>query len=173
MVAENPERLSSTIHGWQERLLQLDRRNTLLYFKGGSTTVPIPTDSVDDLDTRLRQSRTGLTFPFAERLGRIPSSRFAVRPVEEAATPRVRVTPGDLSSSVEPLEPQRRLRAMAKRAQEWGQEQGLSVLYLACGSGRLMSPTSWFGGPTRVRPAATADTTYPLGPPAQTRGAKR
>jgi len=124
-------KLSTTIHAWQERLLQLDRRNSLIYFKGGSTTVPVLTESMDHLDSRLQQSRNGLTFPFAERIGR-STSRFGA-PDDPPTTQEVRTRAGDLSSSLDPLELQRRLRTMSKRAREWEEEQGLNVLFLACG----------------------------------------
>lgn len=130
-MATNESKLPSTIHAWQERLLQLDRRNSLLYFKGGGTTVPVVPDSADALDNRLQSARSGLTFPFAERVGR---ARTPNSPGQDSQlTERIQTKPGALSSSVDPIELQRRLRAMSKRAREWEDEQGLNVLFLACG----------------------------------------
>jgi hypothetical protein len=60
--------LSSVIAGWQQKLLQLDRRNNLLYFKLGRGSVRILEHSPDEIDERLLSAKRGLSFPHGERV---------------------------------------------------------------------------------------------------------
>jgi very-short-patch-repair endonuclease/DNA polymerase III delta prime subunit len=122
---------------WQKRLLQLDQRNTLLYFKPGRTAVGIVGVAPDNLDRRLQRSRKGLSFPYAERRR---SPRGGVEQVpggdDEGATAAddgPRIIEGELRTDCDPLDLQRRLRNLHRRDREWEEEQGLNILFLAAG----------------------------------------
>ncbi len=59
--------IGDVIAGWQTKLLQLDRRKSLLYFRGKRSSVAITAKSPDDLFQRLQRARSGLAFLYAER----------------------------------------------------------------------------------------------------------
>ena len=118
--------VSERIGEWQNRLLQLGRRNQLLYFRPGRTAVGIIDTTPDELRTRLERSRSGLRFPYVQRRSR----RFA-DPGKEAPDDLVRE--GDLATDCDAKDLQRRLFNLYKRDREWEEEQGLNVLFLAAG----------------------------------------
>ena len=118
--------VSERIGEWQNRLLQLGRRNQLLYFRPGRTAVGIIDTTPDELRTRLERSRSGLRFPYVQRRSR----RFA-DPDKEAPDDLVRE--GDLAADCDAKDLQRRLFNLHKRDREWEEEQGLNVLFLAAG----------------------------------------
>ena len=129
--------LSGVISEWQGHLLQLDRRNNLLYFKPGKRAVQITNMSPDQLADRLERARSGLRFPYAERAprrlqARLPFTADDPSPVDSEPED-VRVWPGDLEVDVSVEELQRRLTQLARAAREWEEEQGVSVLFLAVG----------------------------------------
>lgn len=68
--------IARRIGEWQTRLLQLNRRNNLLYFKPGRSAVGITEIAPDELDARLRRARRGLQFPHVNRR---PTRRRRVR----------------------------------------------------------------------------------------------
>ena len=123
--------IAARIGEWQTRLLQLNRRNNLLYFKPGRSAVGITGFTPDALDRRLERSRRGLEFPHVA----VTSSRrrrfAAEEDAEEADEPEIR--PGDLTTDCEPADLQRRLRNLRNRDREWEEEQGINVLFLALG----------------------------------------
>lgn len=123
------------VRQWQNRLLQLDRRNALLYFPIGKRGVTLIGTEPDALLERLRGARAGLPFPYAERIRPTIGSLFRLPESadEGGGEPRVRVVRGDLECDLPPLELQRRLNALRQRNREWKEEQGLSVLYIALG----------------------------------------
>ena len=125
------ESIKQRIGEWQTRLLQLNRRNNLLYFRPGQSTVEITGRQPDELDGALRRSTKGLRFEFL-RVGptRQPGG-FAIDPDIEAAEPEV--VPGDLETAHEVGDLQRRLRNLRRKDREWEEEQGLNVLFLALG----------------------------------------
>ena len=90
---------------------------------------------VDDPFTfldRLEGSRRGLAFPFQPPLPRRPRSWFATElPTDPLTDPQVR--PGDIETKVPIRELQARLLRLRNRDREFREEQGISVLYLACG----------------------------------------
>ena len=123
--------IARRIGEWQTRLLQLNRRNNLLYFKPGRSAVGITEIAPDELDARLRRARRGLQFPHVNRR---PTRRrgFAIEDGTQAhAEPEIR--PGDLTTDCEPGDLQRRLGNLRRRDREWEEEQGLNVLFLAMG----------------------------------------
>ena len=132
---QSPEaRVADVLTGWQDRLLQLDRRNGLLNFRPRTTAVKIVDWLPNKIFASLSGNTAGLRFDYAEP----PVSRnrglMEEYGVDEAEVedPPVFV-PGDLSSDGTPVELQRRLRNLMRRTNEFREEQGLSVLYLALG----------------------------------------
>lgn len=116
--AEEESKISREFENWQTKLLQLDRRNNLLYFKEGRSAVPLPRVSPKDVDTWVESTQKGL--------------RFAE--LDEDANGRSRKARGTtIATGMEPPELRRRLRALHRRDREWEEEQGLNVLFLAVG----------------------------------------
>ena len=128
---ENDNVIARRIGEWQTRLLQLNRRNNLLYFKPGRSSVGITGVAPDALGERLQRSRTGLSFPH------VPPRRTRRRGFAMADAPEPdhepRAIEGDLRTDCEPLDLQRRLRGLRRKDREWEDEQGLNVLFLAVG----------------------------------------
>ena len=123
--------IAERISEWANRLLQLDRRNNLLYFKPGRSAVGITGISPDELDAQLRRSRRGLEFPY------VPPTRSRRRGFDAQEdtghTGAPVVHAGDMTTDCEPADLQRRLRNLQRRDREWEEEQGLNVLFLAMG----------------------------------------
>ena len=65
------QRFVDVITEWQRHLLQMDRRNNLLYFKTGKTSVHIIEQTPTTIMKALQSSRKGLTFDYAETIARI------------------------------------------------------------------------------------------------------
>ena len=112
--------VGAVIGRWQQSLLDLSRRNRLLFFKPGKTFVRLLDREPDTLIEAL-SSRRGLRFDYAERK----------TPEEDES--EIRFVRGDLSADCAPLDLQRRLKGLQKRDIEWDQEQGIKILYLALG----------------------------------------
>ena len=123
--------MADAIAGWQERLLQIDRRNNLLYFRPGRSAVTLTDVSPDRVDDWLDGPQARWRFAHAE-----PRRRGG----EGAGAADVRVTPGDIEADADPLDLQRMLANLHRRDREWEEEQGLNVLFLAVGFLR------WFDG---------------------------
>ena len=130
--SSDADAVSRRIAEWQTRLLQLNRRNNLLYFRPGRSTVGITDIAPDELDDRLGRSRNGLSFPYAPPRP-VQRSGFAGEddPADEAADPPA--VGGDLTTDCDVADLQRRLRNLRRRDREWEEEQGLNVLFLAMG----------------------------------------
>lgn len=123
--------ISERIGEWQTRLLQLNRRNNLLYFKPGRSAVGITNIALDELDARLGRSRIGLAFPYVTPFRR---RRRGFRPPEkQQPAEKPKVSKGDLTTDCEVNDLQRRLGNLRRRYREWKEEQGLNVLFLAMG----------------------------------------
>ncbi len=132
----NGDSTSNVVEGWQRRLLQLDRRNNLLYFKPGRTATLIADHSPDEIASLLDSSPRGLTFDYAEPRSRPRGANRFQAPnaqPEESEETEPYVREGDLQSDCTPPELQRKLGNLKRRAREWQEEQGLSVLSLALG----------------------------------------
>jgi very-short-patch-repair endonuclease/DNA polymerase III delta prime subunit len=119
--------ISNIIANWQTKLLQLDRRNSLLYFRGQRSSVGILETSPDLLLDRLQRSRTGLKFPYAEARRRAASLSEPAREDED------HIVPGDLETDTAPVALQRRLLNLHRQDREWEEEQGVNVLYVVLG----------------------------------------
>ena len=126
--------ISGDIGRWQQNLLDLTRRNRLLFFKSGKSVVRILETDPDPLIDNLSASKKGLSFPFAERRSRPERSTvFETETDPSVEESEVSIIPGDLTTECAPLELQRRLRILQQRDAEWDQEQGIKVLRLALG----------------------------------------
>lgn len=120
---------AGSVGEWQDRLLQLDRRNNLLYFKPGTTAVRIVDQSPDGIVKQLLSSRTGLAFDYAESRSRRRRRRVDTQPVsipDEDEDTEPYVIPGALSGDCPPVELQGRLGKLRRRDREWEEEQGLA-----------------------------------------------
>ena len=117
--------VSRQIGKWAEQLLQLDRRNNLLYFKLGRSAIGITSIAPDELDERLRRSRHGLKFPYvppaqARRRG------FATESDTNHTDDAV-VRPGDMTTDREPTDLQRRLRNLQRKDRVSGRRSRAST----------------------------------------------
>lgn len=147
-VAETgTDSVDTAVARWQSQLLQLNRRNNLLYFKWNSIPkepqsrrrptvrcVPITGFGPDEIDEYLQSSRQGRTFDFAAR--RRQRRTFDLESVtEEPVGPNddIEFVGGDLSTDIDPLALQRVLLRFLRKEREWLEEQGLNILYLAVG----------------------------------------
>jgi len=128
--------LKARIAEWQSHVLQLDRRNGLLYFKPGRTSVHIVTSDVDNLCQALEDARNGLSFDHVQPRGKQDQKNLFGPDGNKAdeSEPDFVVIKGDLETEGDPLELQKRLYALQRRDREWLEEQGINVLFLAIGS---------------------------------------
>ena len=131
MTDDHDDEVARRIGEWAKRLLQLDRRNNLLYFKPGRSAVGITSIAPDQLDERLRRSRRGLKLPYVPPAQSRRRGFAAQDDPDHAAAPVVDL--GDLTTDCELADLQRRLRNFQRRDREWEEEQGLDVLFLAMG----------------------------------------
>ena len=106
---ELPEEFNQRVGKWQERLLQLDRRNKLLYFKPESRQVLLLDSRTCDDIVNLLESRgvRGASFDYSVTRGRRASGVARFQGGETAGEPEVIL--GDLRSDCAPSELQRRL----------------------------------------------------------------
>lgn len=111
--------MDRAVQRWQTHLLQLDRRNRLLYMKTDRTSIPIDVGAggVDGFVSELANAKAGLAFTWA---GRRPNGE-------------VYEIPGHIRTAVPGLDLQRRLKALRGRDREFTAEQGVNVLFLAAG----------------------------------------
>ena len=130
-IDHHDDAVAHRIGEWAKRLLQLDRRNNLLYFKPGRSVVGITEILPDQLAEQLHKSRRGLQFPYVPP---VPSRRrgFAIQD-EPNHTNMPLVQLGDIATDCEPGDLQRRLRNLQSKAREWEEEQGLKVLCVGMG----------------------------------------
>ena len=126
--------LTEVIARWQQRLLDLTKRNRLLYFKPGKTAVRITSHTPNELSEQLLAHPSGLSFDYAERrqsqepLFPDPSSEQV-----EVPDPEPDLTAVDLGTDCEVFDLHRRLKLLKRKDNEWEQEQGINVLFLALG----------------------------------------
>ncbi|MCY4558103.1 MAG: nucleotidyl transferase AbiEii/AbiGii toxin family protein [Chloroflexi bacterium] len=127
-------RVADVLTGWQDRLLQLDRRKGLLNFRTRTTAAKIVDWLPDRIFASLSGNTAGLRFDYAEppvRRNWGLTEEYGIDEAEVEDPPLF--VPGDLSSDGTPVELQRRLRNLMRRTNEFREEQGLSVPYLALG----------------------------------------
>ena len=130
-ASDHDDPIAGRISEWANRLLQLDRRNNLLYFRRGRSAVGITEISPDEIDERLRKSRRGLEFPCMQPARSRRRGFAAQEDTNHTDVPIVH--PGDMTTDCEPADLQRRLRNLQRKDREWEEEQGLNVLFLAAG----------------------------------------
>ncbi len=136
-AAPGSNSVNVAVAGWQRQLLQLNRRNNLLYFrknlKQADTQsrcrtiircVPIVNFGPDEIDEALQQARSGLSFDYTPQR---PFGGF------DEAGDDIEVVPGDLETDVDPQALQRTLLRFFRKEREWLEEQGINVLFLAVG----------------------------------------
>ena len=127
MSQQFPQRFIQRVNEWQERLLQLDRRNRLLYLNlDGRYPLLLEGETADHIvDLLDRRGASGASFAYVEEH---PGTDD-----EEETSPLQPSVRGDLRSNCPLAELQRRLGYLRSRQREWEEEQGLPVLYLALG----------------------------------------
>ena len=59
--------LAEVIARWQQRLLDLTKRNRLLYFRSGRSAVRLTSHTPDQISEELLSQASGLSFDYAER----------------------------------------------------------------------------------------------------------
>ena len=97
------------VNDWQHRLLQLDRRNNLLFFKPDRSAVRIVEHSPDSIRDTITSTRAGLTFDYSETRSKRRRRRF--EPLEVGADSDIDayILPGDHHGDHTPVDLQRRL----------------------------------------------------------------
>ena len=132
--------IRDTISRWQEQLLQLDRRNGLLYLKETGNVVPIRTQSIDAFLDKLTGKRGGLKFPYADNAVRRPRQPRVGDPIPDPSNRATApgggepvVEPGDIDVDIDVVRLQRILTGLRRRDREFTEEQGVNVLFLAAG----------------------------------------
>ena len=125
--------ITAVVNGWQNRLLQLDRRNNLLNFRPGRSAVRITNWAPDDIFSSLLSASAGLRFDYEEPVIALRNNQTDdPESVDDEETGSHFIS-GDLIGDCPVPELQRRLRNLMRRSNEFRDEQGLSVLYLALG----------------------------------------
>ena len=139
--------VDAAVARWQSQLLQLNRRNNLLYFKWNSIPkdpqsrrrptvrcVPITGIGPDEIDEYLQSTRQGRRFDFAARRRQRRTVDLESATDEPVGTKDdIDFVGGDLPTDIEPLALQRVLLRFLRKEREWLEEQGLNILYLAVG----------------------------------------
>jgi len=128
MQEENEKAIDDILGGWQTKLLQLDRRNSLLYFRGKSNSIIITDTNPDELFNDLTRASKGRAFPYVEKRALSQNELD-----ENSDSSRDVIIPGDLKTDQEPKQLQRRLSALNRKDREWEEEQGVNVLFVAFG----------------------------------------
>lgn len=115
---------------WKRRLLDLSGRNPLLYFgRGRRTAVQITSPSVADLcDTLLEGKKLRFPEPYQGTL----LDLLSTEDIEEG-TGQVRVRAGDLETTLDVEDLQRKLSRLRAHARSSIEEQGINTLYVAVG----------------------------------------
>jgi hypothetical protein len=123
--------IEQRIEEWKRRLLDLGRRNPLLYFnQSRRTAIQITAPEVRQLFDGILDGRRKLRFP--EPLQASLLDLIATENLEEAHQ-ETRIRPGELETTLEIVDLQRKLNRLRKRAHESIEEQGINTLYLALG----------------------------------------
>ena len=89
--------------------------------------------SPDSMRDAITSARSGLTFDYAEIRSRHGRGIFEGPQDDLESDSDAYVLPGNLQADHPPIDLQRRLRNLRRRSQEWENEQGLNILFLALG----------------------------------------
>lgn len=116
-----PGKKPGVLESWQSRLLQLDKRNNLIYFNEKSkNSVKLKCFDLDQLYKSITDAGSkGLQFPYAKPI------------LNSGQTVEVSGALSVLNCDL--VELQRRLGVLRRRDREWEEEQGTNVLYVAFG----------------------------------------
>ena len=120
MLSKATDEIVATVMAdWQKKLLQLDRRNNLLYFKPGRA-IEIVNTTVDGLTEQLIASRNGLSFDFVEPPRRGGRGSFSLDDdVDEEEEAEPVVIPGEIDTLLTTPDLLRRLRTLRRKDREW------------------------------------------------------
>jgi hypothetical protein len=97
MQEENEKAIDDILGGWQTKLLQLDRRNSLLYFRGKSNSIIITDTNPDELFNDLTRASKGRAFPYVEKRALSQNELD-----ENSDSSRDVIIPGDLKTDQDP-----------------------------------------------------------------------
>lgn len=123
--------IEQQLEEWKRRLLDLGRRNPLLYFnQPRRTAVQITSPQINQLFDALLDGRKKLRFPEPTQASLLD---LLAEEDEEKPAPRVRARPGDLETPLDVEDLQRKLNRLRTRARDSIEEQGINTLYLALG----------------------------------------
>ncbi len=114
---------------WKSRLLDLSRRNRLLYFKPTKTAVRLLDPDPGQLFTHIVVRERKLRFPSVDR----SRERDVWSDDEDEDNATAREMPGDLSTEVDAVELNRRLYRLYRDYRSTVAEQGVHTLFLALG----------------------------------------
>ena len=122
------------IEQWKSRLLDLSRRNRLLYFRPTKfSTIQVTSPGLQELFNALVVHDRCLRFPMAMAKGQptaLPLWEEGKGPEEE---PAYRVKKGDLEVDLDPKELPRRLHRLQRDFRTFIVEQGVHTLFMALG----------------------------------------
>ncbi len=120
---------------WRKYLLDLTRRNKLLYFSQSKGVVKILTPSPSVLFDEIVNDGHQLAFPMPKKEHQLVLTELEWNPEEEEARRNAEadIKPGDLETSVPVRELQTRLFRLRREWKTWQEEQGVHTLFLALG----------------------------------------
>lgn len=131
------EQVRARLDAWRKSLLDLSRRNKLLYFgEGRGTRVQVANPNIQELYQQIVIDRRSLGFPFVRD---VSVDELEVATEEEASQITARVFPGDLdiAPAVDSIDDLRqlyvRLERLRKATRTLSEEQGVHTLFLAVG----------------------------------------
>lgn len=117
---------------WKKRLLDLTRRNRLLFFRASrTTTVKITSPSLEEVFQRIVKDGRTLTFPIPKRERQLFLEGIDVTNSKDAQKEDFK--PGDLETSSPVRELQSKLYRLRREWKTWQEEQGVHTLFLAMG----------------------------------------
>jgi len=129
------EQVYKKIEQWKNHLLDLTRRNRLLYFTPTRrTTIHITSPSAQEIFTKIVTKGRILKFPIPQQEPQImlPGLQEKISNVKPPSD-RKSARPGDIESSLELQELQRNLYRLRRDWRTWQEEQGIHTLFLALG----------------------------------------
>lgn len=124
--------IDTKIESWEKKLLDMGKRNRLLYFKETKrSNINILTPGIEDLYRVIVSEEKTLSFSYPVETDFIESNIFEEN--EEKRIPNIRVIEGDLTTNQTITEQQRTLKSLRNKAKTAIEEQGINVLYLGFG----------------------------------------
>ncbi len=129
------ELVSKKVEQWKKRLLDLTRRNKLLYFSPTKSAVKLSSPSISEIVERIVNEGKQLSFPMPRREPQLLLIEVEETPEREreAESDAVDFKPGDIETNVPVRELQSRLYRLRREWKTWQEEQGVHTLFLALG----------------------------------------